>query len=195
MKLETVVTFMEMRQAPPPRLGGVDAGPEALVLRTVRPELSFYRWLFGAVGEPWLWWSRAALSDAQLREIVHDPRVDVYVMYADGQPAGFFELDRRQAGEVELVFCGLLPRFIGRRLGAFLVNKAVAYAWASPSTQRLWLHTCSLDHPKAVEFYRRHGFKEYRKVAEVVDDPRLGGGLSRHAGWLSPNLPPLQAAE
>jgi GNAT superfamily N-acetyltransferase len=194
VKIETVVTYMEMRQ-PPGLRPSREPAPEALVLRTVRPELTFYRWLFGAVGEPWLWWSRASLSDAKLREIIHDPHVDVYVLYTDGQPAGFFELDRRTPGDVELVFCGLLPRFIGRRMGAFLVNKAIAYAWASPSTTRLWLHTCSQDHPKALDFYRKHGFKPYRQVTELVDDPRLSGAVSRSAGWLSPNLPPLQAAE
>lgn len=192
--LHTVVSYLEMRQAPGARVP-LDPAPEAVVLRAVRPELSFYRWLFSAVGEPWLWSSRLQMSDAQLREIIHDPRVDVYVLYSEGQPAGFFELDRRAAGEAGLVFLGLLPRFIGRRLGSFLLGEAIAYAWASPSTRRLWLRTSTLDHPKAVEFFRRHGFQPLRQVAEDIDDPRLTGCMPLTAGWLSPNLPPLQAAE
>jgi GNAT superfamily N-acetyltransferase len=185
-KLHIVKTFMEMRERPAP--APAPASPDALLLRAPTPEPAFYRWLFGAVGEPWLWWTRALMTDGQLREVIHDPRVEIHVLYVEGQPAGFMELDRRTEGEVELAFCGLIPRFIGRRFGEFLVRSAVAYAWAPPNASRLWLHTCTLDHPRAVEFYRRHGFVAYRTQEEAIDDPRRSGRLSPHAGWLSPAL-------
>lgn len=193
-RLQIVKTYMEMRTRPD-AMARVDCAPppDTLLLRAVAPEPSFYRWLFSAVGEPWLWWTRALMSDAQLREVIHDPRVQIHVVYSEGQPAGFFELDRRGVDEVELAFCGLLPRFIGRRLGQYLLRSAIAYAWAPPNVTRLWLHTCTLDHPKAVEFYERHGFITYHRAEETVEDPRMSGRMSPHAGWLSPGLAQVRA--
>lgn len=192
-KLHTVVTLMEMSRRPP-RTPADQPPQEALLMRVIAPEIAFYRYLFAAVGEPWLWWSRTVLPDGRLREIIHDPRVEVHALYVEGQPAGFFELDRRAADQVELTFCGLAPRFIGRRLGAFLVQSAVAYAWAPPNVGRVWLNSCSLDHPKALSFYERHGFARVGERVEIIDDPRLSGKLPRTAGWLSPNLPQIIAA-
>lgn len=190
--LPIVKTFMHMTTRPQ-ALPAPEVPSDALLLRVVAPELAFYRHLFAAVGEPWLWWTRTLMTDAQLREIVHDPRVQIHALYAEGQPAGFFELDRRSPGDIELAFCGLVPRFIGRRLGSFLLRSAVAYAWAAPNVERVWLHTCTLDHPKAIEFYRKNGFVAFDERIEMVEDPRLSGRMPRNAGWLSPGLPPLAA--
>ncbi len=190
-KLRTVVTRMEMTRRPE-HLPPPEPPQDVLLWRAISPELGFYRYLMTAVGEPWLWWKRLAPSDAQLREIIHDPRVEVHTLYAEGQPAGFFELDRRAGDSVELAFCGLVPRFIGRRLGNLLLRSAVAYAWAPPNVGRVWLETCSLDHPKAIEFYARHGFAPCGERVEDIDDPRAVGHLPRNAGWLCPGLPPLE---
>lgn len=185
--LDILVTHLEMT-ARPGHLPPPQRPSEALLWRAVNPELSFYRYLFSAVGEPWLWWTRTLMSDARLREVIHDPRVEIHVLYAEGQPAGFVELDRRTRDEVEIAFCGLVPRFIGRRLGAFLLQSAIGWAWAPPNVRRVWLHTCTLDHPKAVAFYERHGFRRCKETAETIADPRADGRMPRHAGWLSPAL-------
>ena len=82
-----------------------------------------------AVGEPWLWWERRLLTDGELERIIHDRKVEIYVLYVDGVPAGYTELDRRNEEDVELAYFGLIPQFIGRKLGPFLLNWAVDTAW------------------------------------------------------------------
>ncbi|MBI3453784.1 MAG: GNAT family acetyltransferase [Rhodospirillales bacterium] len=169
-KIEIVVTYLEMtalpRLAPPPNL------PVKLaVLRAEKISLSFYRYLYNTVGAAWLWYERRLMDDATLDAILADPNVEVYVLYANGEPAGYAELDRRQAPDIELAYFGIVPHWIGRGLGPVLLNAVIDTAWRH-QPQRLWVHTCNLDHPKALAMYQRAGFTPYRQETKTVDDPR-----------------------
>ncbi len=169
-KLKDTIVYLEMR-APPARPPPPAPMRPLALLRANAPTLSFYRYLYNTVGEPWLWHERRALDDAGLAAIVQDRRVEIFVLYADGVPAGYFELDRRQEPEVELSFLGLVPEFIGQGLGRYLLGGAVATAWTGPTT-RVWLHTCGFDHPRALSYYQRAGFAPYKQETKIFDDPR-----------------------
>jgi GNAT superfamily N-acetyltransferase len=148
--------------------------PPALKLAVLRAEaisVPFYRYLYDTVGAPWVWYERRRLSDMELGAIVRHPEVDVFVLYAGGEPAGYAELDRRSMPDIELVFFGLMPHFIGRKLGPWLLHWAIDAAWAR-EPQRLWLHTCSLDHPRAITYYQRAGFVPFKQEQKLIADPR-----------------------
>src|SRR5512145_3091732 len=115
--LDIVVTYLEMLK--PPTRPTVPAPPvgKIALLRAERCTVSFYRYLYNTVGEPWLWWERRLLTDTELKRIIHDANVEIYVLYVDGVPAGYAELDRRKEDDVELAYFGLVPEFIGRKLG------------------------------------------------------------------------------
>lgn len=185
-KQAAVVTALQML-APPERR------PERLeprwALRLVeRPDLDWYRGLFRRVGEEWLWFSRVSISDEALATILHSPAVEVYAFEADGNAEGLLELDFREPGECELVYFGLTGAVRGGGAGRWLMNRALERAWSQP-IRRLWVHTCSLDHPSALGFYIRSGFVPYRQQVEVADDPRLTGALPRHA---APHIPIIE---
>ena len=98
----------------------------------------------------------------------------IYVVYVVGVPAGFAEIDRRSKPEVELTYIGLMPEFIGRGLGNYLLSTAIDIAWNSEPS-RLCIHTNTLDHPNALPLYQRHGFAPYGQEQKIVPDPRLTG--------------------
>lgn len=181
-KLEVVTTYLEMLQRPrKTRTAPATDRPIAL-LRAEHPPLHFYRYLYETVGAPWLWYERRVLDDATLAAIVQDPRVEVRVLYVDGCPAGFVELDARNPEEIELAYCGLVPEFIGQGLGLYLIDAAVDRAWSmEPPPRRVWVHTCDLDHPRALLAYQHAGFTPYREETSVIDDPRVTGAMSRAA--------------
>ena len=156
------------RHVPPPH------GVRVALMRAERPTAGFYRFLFDAVGRDWVWISRRFWSDAELTKVIHDPLVELTVLYVAGVPAGYFELDRRIADEVELSFFGLMPDFIGLGLGRFLINAAVDAAWQG-EVRRVFVHTCDLDHPRALSVYQKAGFTPYRQETETLKDPRLVG--------------------
>lgn len=182
-KLRQVVTFMEMTQ--PPWCGGAaPANPppraDASVALIDEVSLGDYRALHRTVGEVWLWWERRAMSDADLGAILADPEIEIRFLYVGGDLVGFSELDRGGAGEVKLAYFGVAPAFIGAGLGRYLLQETLAAAWASRPC-RVWLHTCDHDHPQAVAFYRRAGFRPYRIEEVVIDDPRSLGLLPADA--------------
>ena len=155
------ITYLEMTARPlPPRIEPPLHHRLAL-LRAHPPTLSFYRYLYDAIGRDWFWTDRKMLSDDELKAIVQDEKVEVFVLYADGTPAGAFELDRRIGGVVDLAYFGIMPEFIGRRFGPYLLREALDLAW-SYGPDRVTVNTCTLDHPRALPLYQRFGF-------EVID--------------------------
>lgn len=183
-KIATVVTYLEMRAMP--SLEQV-AEPEGWSLQRLSNDLGRYRDLFRRIGEPWLWFSRAIMPDDALAAILGDPAVEAYALNDGSEDIGLLELDFRSTREAELAFLGLVPGTIGRGGGRFLMNEAIARAFAKP-IERFYVHTCSLDHPSALAFYMRSGFKPYKRAIEVADDPRLLGFLPLDAGSHVPVL-------
>jgi ribosomal protein S18 acetylase RimI-like enzyme len=172
--LRCTVTSLEMTARPkhPPR--PAPHGLHTALLRAVRPTVAFYRFLYDTVGAPWLWYERREIDDESLAAVVQDDDVEIYVLYVEGVPAGYAELDRRQMPDIELAYFGLMPQFIGRGLGRYLLSAAIDIAWGY-EPKRLWVHTNTLDHPGALQLYQRAGFRPYRREEKLVPDPRLTG--------------------
>ena len=157
---DITVSYLEMLapphyEVPAPREG-------LLVLRAQKPYVPYYRFLYQAVGEEYRWLSRRKLSDEAFAAIIHDPLDEVHVLYVNGSPAGFAELDCRQAEEIELVQFGLMREFHGQGLGKWFLEWVIAKAW-SHHPKRFWLHTCTLDHPRALPLYQKAGFVLYKQ--------------------------------
>jgi GNAT superfamily N-acetyltransferase len=153
-------TYLEMlarpeRVVPPPKEG-------LAVVRAQRPSVAYYRFLYDAVGRDYDWTSRKRLADAELAALLNDPRLEVHVLMADGVPAGFAELDRRIEGEIELVQFGLMPGYLGQGLGKYFLQWTIDKAW-SYGPRRLWLHTCTKDHPAALPNYLKAVFTIYQE--------------------------------
>ncbi len=89
-------------------------------------------------------------------------------------PAGFAELDRRAEPDIELAYFGLVPEFIGRGLSNYLLSAALDIAW-SHEPKRVWVHTNTLDHPRALALYQRLGFQPYKQERKTIPDPRIAG--------------------
>ena len=186
--LDDVITYLEMREKPgAPPVPAPAVGRLALI-RAAHCTVSYYRYLYETVGTPWLWYERRLLDDAALAAQIRKSTTEIFVLYAGGVPAGYFELDTAPPDETELCYFGLVPEFIGRRIGPFLLRAAIDRAWSRP-IRRLWVHTRSYDHPKALGYYQRAGFVVYDRQKLRFEDPRVRGILPRDLA--NPRLPPL----
>ena len=175
-KVVAVVTHLEMvaRAAPLAELLG------AWTLRKVEtPGLDWFRDLNRRVGEEWFWLSRAGMPDAELAAIVQSPLVEIHALMHEGREEGLLEFDFREPGQCEIVSFGVTAKLVGSGAGRWMMNRALELAWSRP-IRRLWLHTCTFDHPAALSFYQRSGFRPFRRQIEVADDPRLDGTVPRH---------------
>ena len=178
--LEDVITYLEMLARPAGRRAPAPLDKLAL-MRAEACTVSFYRYLYDTVGAPWLWFERRLLDDAALAAQIGKPTIEIFVLYVRGGPAGFFELDTAAPRETKLCYFGLVPDFIGRRLGPYLLQAAIDRAWSRP-IDRFWLHTSTFDHPKALRVYQQAGFVVYARRAVSFDDPRERGILPRTLG-------------
>ena len=194
-RLNVIVTFMEMA-APPTAPKPAKPAGDVRIMRAGNPTVAFYRFLYNTVGEPWLWHERRRTPDADLLAAIADPRVELQVLYVDGTPAGYVEIDRRAAkngaepGAVDLGYFGLMPEYIGRGLGLWLLREGVDMAWSggdgAQKTTKLTVNTCTFDHPSALGLYQSFGFKPVRHVSHNIADPRVHGWLPRRC---APHVP------
>lgn len=157
--LELVRADWTERGQPP----DIDITPE----RASAPTVSFYRELYDRVGRPWLWYERRLLSDAELATLLAGPRHELHVARHDDDLVGYFELS-----DDELAFFGLTLPWLGRRIGPWLLDRAVERAFARGTT-RLSLNTNTLDHPRALDTYRKAGFRVLRRERRELQDPRV----------------------
>jgi GNAT superfamily N-acetyltransferase len=184
-QIATIVTALEMRAKPP--LRPLPDSPLRLA-EWKQPDPDKYRALFRRVGTPWLWFSRLVMDEDRLAAIIRDPQVSVFAAVDPrGIEVGMLELDFRTAGQVEIAYFGLVPELTGQGNGRWLMAQALGGAWL-PGVERVWVHTCTLDHPGALGFYRHHGFVPYSRTIETFADPRLTGLLPADA---APQIPCL----
>ena len=153
-------TYLEMIS--PAALRPAPAATEELAISPVAaPTADLWRYLYTEVGRAHRWFDRLSWTDEEAQSYLDDPAIDLWVATAGGRTAGYFELRREPEGSIEIVYFGLLPAYTGRGLGGRLLTEAVVRAWASGAT-RVWVHTCSFDHPAAIPNYLRRGFTIFR---------------------------------
>lgn len=137
------------------------------------PELNqfFYR----AVGGYWYWIDRLDWTYQQWADLVERDEYRTWIIYYKDSPAGYFELEMQPDGSVEVLCIGLLPQFIGKGLGSHLLTRCVEEAW-DWGASRVWLHTCTKDHERALDNYKARGFEVFstREFVEEVPDQQPG---------------------
>ena len=164
--VEVVRTYLELRS--PEQLR--PAREPDLPARFVRHEncsTEHYRRLYGNVGSAWHWRDRDSWSDDQLSALLGSPDVAVWECLVGDDSAGYFELARQADSSVEIVYFGLIERFFGRGLGGAMLTRAAREAWAM-GANRVWLHTCTLDSPRALPNYEARGFAEFKQERYVA---------------------------
>jgi GNAT superfamily N-acetyltransferase len=177
-RVAVTVTFLRM-DAPP--LEPAPAMPEGgTIVRLGAPSVGFYRYLYDTVGVSHLWWLRRTLPDMQVAAMLRDPRVGIFVLYRQGEPAGFFELDLRAVSVANLSYFGLMPSSLGKGFGRAMLRASVDTAFGL-GARAITVNTCTADHPRALPTYLRCGFRPVRAVREVWDVPvHLGMVIAEH---------------
>jgi GNAT superfamily N-acetyltransferase len=187
-KMATIVTHLGMGVKPAAKAD--PPGCEGLALARVGAgDLDRYLAIFRTLGERWMWFSRLVMPREALAAIMGDRNVEVFAVTRGGVDCGLLELDFRAAGACEIAFFGLYDSETGGGTGHWLMNRALERAWR-PGVARVWVHTCTFDHPRAVAFYQRSGFVIERLQIEVDNDPRLNGKMRRGA---APHVPIIEA--
>lgn len=162
------VTHLEMDAMPPHRVP-MPSGPRLALMQARNMPLAFYRYLYEQVGRPHHWSLRRLIGDAELAATIHAPTTAIAVLYVDGSPAGFYELDLSQLPKrVEIVYFGLARDFQGRGLARFFLSETIFAAWAH-DPEFVTIHTNTLDSPLALRLYQKMGFSPVGWSEEEVE--------------------------
>lgn len=163
--MSTITYYLDMQR--PEQIIGKPLPADLSVVECQHKQYQLNRFLYQLVGEPWQWTDKLSWSDAQWRALIEQPGHRTWVAYHQGAVAGYYELLRDDDGVVEILYFGLAEMFFGRGFGGPLLTQALQSAWAWPGTTRVWVHTCSLDHPSALANYQARGLRIYREEVEA----------------------------
>lgn len=162
-----VTTYLEMTR-PSQLRDTYQPRADVRIERMTNVDTDFYRYLYRSVGEKWRWRDRLVMPKSELRDILASENTYVYVMYVSGAPAGYVELSR-QGSKTEIAYFGLREAYHGRGLGKQLLAFGIQKAW-DLGTNRVWVHTCNLDGPHALQNYKKRGFQVYMEHTEEMPD-------------------------
>ena len=166
-------TYLELRDRAQ-FTGALGNFPDISITRAKRPLPELYRQCYRAVGEAFQWRDRWDWTDAEINKHLADPAIQLFVATRaatkkQAKLAGWYELRRvAEDDSVEIAYFGIVAAEFGRGFGKHLLSSAVRDAWAL-GPKRVWLHTCTLDHPNALPNYLARGFTPYRTEAYEVD--------------------------
>lgn len=165
--MSSTIHYLEMRspgELQPPSRGAIN-----LEFRPVCDPAKSER-LYREVGGSWQWTDRLVWSSRQWKERVELSEVWIWVASLGREEVGFVEFERQPGGNVEIVYFGLHPGMIGRGLGGAMLTQTVHMIWEKEGTKRVWLHTCSEDHPHALKNYEKRGFRLFKTEQENPSD-------------------------
>ncbi len=158
---EVTTYFLEMKS---PSALIEKANSEGLEVRECEvKEYQFNRFLYQFIGKSWHWVDKLTWSDEIWEKYVASENLRTWVAYYLGSPAGYYELHRKDNGDVEIAYFGLAHNFIGKGHGSFLLSHAISSAWAWEGSKRVWVHTCTHDHPSALQNYKARGLQVYKE--------------------------------
>lgn len=162
--IPTLTWYLEMLNKP--RHQG--SLPEGFLFKEWHPSTDDYLSLYKAVGGNYHWFDRIIMPVPVLEEIIRSKHTRLLLLETDGSEAGFAELSLSVEGEIEIVYFGICEAFTGKKIGYPFLSRVIEYAWSFP-INRLWLHTCDLDHPAALPLYQKAGLSVYK--TETVMQP------------------------
>lgn len=161
-RLPVTVTYLQMRH-PAAHYLHAPLGHQLALFRCRDIPLHFYRYLYDRVGRDWHWTAALLLDDDELARRTESPDCEIHVLYLNGAPAGFFELNHMTDRECRLVHFGLMRHAIGLGLSRWFLGCAIQSAWES-DPRVVSVETCTLDHPAALPLYQKMGFTPVRRA-------------------------------
>lgn len=171
--VDYTVTWLEMTACPDFGWPHLPSGSPASLIHAPKPPRWYFLALYEAVGRDYAWEDAQKVEPEKLQAWLDDAK-DLYTLMRDGVPAGFFLLDLSKPTEPDLAYFGLVPGAVGQGLGTYLLKTAILTAWSGDGVTLLTVNTCTLDHPRALSHYQKHGFQPVRRESHtrILDRPR-----------------------
>jgi GNAT superfamily N-acetyltransferase len=122
------------------------------------------KFFYKNIGKKHRWTDRLIWSDDDWIKYVTDSRVETYIFKVEDDLAGYFEIIiHYELNEIEIAYFGLLEEYHNKKFGGHLLSEAIKKCFLKEKINRVWVHTCTLDHENALKNYLARGMKIYKK--------------------------------
>ena len=139
------------------------SGEECNIVHIKKPDFQLNKFFYKQVGKKHRWIDRLIWSDEKWMTYISNRNLETYVISKYDELVGFFELlYNPELKETEISYFGLLEEYIGKGIGGFALSSAIRKAFEK-NINRVWLHTCTLDHPNALKNYIARGMTVFKK--------------------------------
>jgi ribosomal protein S18 acetylase RimI-like enzyme len=126
------------------------------------------KFFYKNIGKKHKWTDRLVWTESQWIDYVSNKKVRTYIFKYQNDLAGFFELIfHNDEKEVEIAYFGLMEEFQNKKLGSYLLSQAIKKSFNS-KVNRVWVHTCSLDHKNALKNYIARGMKIFKSETILI---------------------------
>ena len=125
------------------------------------------KFFYKNIGNKHKWVDRLIWNEEQWINYVSGKNVKTYVLKCKDDLAGFFELIfHQEKREVEIAYLGILEEYHNKKLGSYLLSEAIKISFRN-KINRVWVHTCTLDHKNALNNYLTRGMKIFK--TEIIN--------------------------
>ena len=122
------------------------------------------KFFYKNIGKKHRWTDRLTWSEDDWIKYVTNLKVETYIIKVEEDLAGYFELIiHDDLKEIEIAYFGLLEEYHNKKLGGYLLSEAIKKSFLKEKINRVWVHTCTLDHENALKNYLARGMKIYKK--------------------------------
>ena len=144
-------------------LSEIDKPSNNFNVRLVNPtDFQLNKFFYKQIGKKYRWVDRLAWDENQWIKYINNLSVKTYILKDNNNLAGYFEqiFDQKKL-ECEIAYFGILQDYVGKRLGGYLLSEAIKKSFVM-GANRVWVHTCSLDHKHALKNYLSRGMKIFK---------------------------------
>ena len=139
------------------------ANKSNFLVKKIKPDFQLNKFFYKQVGKKYRWIDRLSWTDEFWIKYISNQNLETYVISENDELVGFFELlYNPELKETEISYFGLLEEYIGKGIGGYALSVAITKSFEK-NIKRVWLHTCTLDHPNALKNYKARGMTVFRK--------------------------------
>ena len=133
------------------------------------PDFQLNKFFYKQIGKSYRWIDRLIWDDNAWMNYTNNSNLETYILSESDELVGFFELlFHPDLNKCELAYFGILDQYIGKKYGSYLLSEALKLGFRK-NTNKVWLHTCSLDHKHALKNYLDRGMKIFKSETISID--------------------------
>ena len=140
------------------------------ILLEKKPSIDLCKFFYKEVGRDFFWRDRLKWSNQDWLDYVNNDFFKLYILKYNNRLAGYYELlYDSKTNSIEIPYFGIFKEFYGKKIGGYLLTDALSTSFKQKIT-KVWVHTCTLDHPNALKNYLARGMKIF-KTEKIFFNP------------------------